>query len=167
MKAKDLSPKIIRTFASNYLSEPYVTFEQIAVRYNISSKIVSNAIRRGIAENILSTTISDAIYAKIVHSDYRCMKVRAERWDKAFAEREKFREPFQKKLALYTEFEKILNDRLENYDEYVKSTDSPLSISEINERLEKIRYAISRYNAILNWFYCGITNKLCRFSINL
>jgi hypothetical protein len=149
MNSNNFSTKEIRILAQSYISAPYVTFEQIGIRYNITSRRVSNAIWKGIAENILSTNVCDAIYYKIINGYYKCQKSRIEYWDKAFTKRDEIREPIQKKLMLCVEYEKLLNNRLENYDEYLKYTGSPLSIPEINERLEKVRYTISRYNAFL------------------
>lgn len=150
MKSKDVDRRSIWVMAKEYLSSPYVTFECVGSYHDISGRMVSNVLWRGIAENILSTTVAEALYAKIINSSYRGRAARSNRWDEAFVKREETRERITKKLAVFRELEKVLAYRVENYSEYVASHENPLSLEEINEKLVKIREIIPHYTAALN-----------------
>ena len=145
MKSKDVGRKSIELMAKEYLSSPYVTFEHVGAKHGISGKLVSNILWRGIAENILSTTISEAIYAKVVNSFPRGRIARTNRWEEAFDKRTIEREKLTKRLAMLRELVKLLENRIANYDAYAASTEQPHTLDELNERLEKIQSAIPHY----------------------
>lgn len=149
MKSKDVDRRSIWLLAKEYLSSPYVTFECVGANHDLSGRMVSNILWRGIAENILSTTVAEAVYSKIIHSSYRGRTARANRWDEAFDKRQETREKMTKKLAMFKEWEKLLVYRTEHYDEYVASCESPSSLEEINERLNKLREIIPHYVSAL------------------
>ena len=145
MKSKDVDRRSIWLMAKEYLSGSYVTFEHVGANHGISGRLVSNILWRGIAENILSTTDSEAIYAKVVNSSYRGKAIRSNRWEEAFDKRTIEREKLTKRLAMLRDLVKLLESRIANYDAYVASTAQPQSLEELNERLEKIQSAIPHY----------------------
>lgn len=149
MNSKDVDRKLIWLFAKEYLSSSYVSFECVGAHHGISGRMVANILWRGIAENILSTAISEAIYSKVIHSSYRGHKHQANRWDNAFDERQKIRKELSKKLSMLKELEKLLSARIEHYNEYVASTTSPVPLETLNEKLKQARELITRYNAAL------------------
>lgn len=145
MKSKDVDRRSIWLMAKEYLSGSYVTFEDVGANHGISGRLVSNILWRGIAENILSTTVSEAIFAKVVNSSYRGKAIRSNRWEEAFDKRTIEREKLTKRLAMLRELVKLLENRIANYDSYAASTEQPHTLDELNERLEKIQSAIPHY----------------------
>ena len=101
MKSKDVDKKQICLLAKEYLSNPYITFEHVGAKHGISGRLVSNILWRGIAENILSTTVSEAVYAKVVNSSYKGKSTRSKRWEEAFDKREIVRENISKRLEMF------------------------------------------------------------------
>ncbi len=145
MKSKDADRRMVWLMAKEYLSGPYVTFECVGANHEVSGRLVSNILWRGIAENILSTTVAEAIYAKVINSSYRGKAARANRWEEAFDKRILTRAKLTKRLEMFRELEKLLENRISNYDAYVASTDEPQSLEELNERLTKIKDTIPHY----------------------
>ena len=87
MIVKKADPLFIKVLANDYLLSNRATLEDLAERYKLGTKTVSNLLFRGIAENILSDRTADDIYEKIVYVHEKGRKQRALRWEKAFDER--------------------------------------------------------------------------------
>ena len=145
MKSKDADRRLVWLMAKEYLSGTYVTFECVGANHGVSGRLVSNILWRGIAENILSTTVSEAIYAKVINSFYRGKSSRINRWEEAFNKRTIEREKLTKRLEMFKELVKLLENRIANYEEYAASTNEPQSLEELNARLAKIQSAIPHY----------------------
>lgn len=144
MKTQEASHKTIWLLAKAYVTNPRSTFEQIGTDYGLTREMVSNILWRGISENILSSPVAEAIYAKVVKSFKTSSQQRCERWDEAFRKREEIRHKINERLALCQKLHSTIQYCLEHYDEYSSCTPTPHSKEVLCERLENVNKRIAR-----------------------
>lgn len=149
---KTARPELIKMLARLYVSDNWETFESISRRYNLSKRMVSDLLFRGIAENILSDKVSDLVFHKVVHQREVGVMQRTIRWEKAFdardiyklkeRERERMeqeREREQKREIILQEIE-LVKFQISNY---VDIDDVP-SLQELEDRLFHLETELER-----------------------
>ncbi len=139
---KNASPEYIRKLAKLYLAEPWITFEHLARDYDISSDSISKLLYRGIAENILSDSIADKVFNKVVYANEKGVKQRLLRWEKAFDERDNLKSLKKKKSLKQSLIEQIalVKFQIENY---VDIEDAP-PLDELENRLFHLESKLKR-----------------------
>lgn len=139
---KTASPEYIREIANRYLSEDWITFEHLARDYDISPDSISKLLYRGIAENILSDSIADKVFNKVVYANEKGVKQRLLRWEKAFDERDNLKS-LKKKESL----EKSLKEQIAlvkfQIANHVDIEDAP-SLDELENRLFHLESELER-----------------------
>lgn len=149
---KTARPELIKMLARLYVSDNWETFESIGRRYNLSARMVSDLLFRGIAENILSDKVSDLVFHKVVHQRSTGVMQRTLRWEKAFEARDiyklkekeqekedKEREREQKREIILQEIE-LVKFQIANY---VDIEYAP-SLQELEDRLFHLETKLER-----------------------
>ena len=145
MKVKDVEPKTIRIIANEYVKITHSTFETIGDCHNMSRKMVSNLIWRGIAENILPTNIADAIYFKVTHSSNKLILSKISRWDEAFEKREQKRAKISKLLSLRRRKVELLEYYIDNYEMFIALSPTNIPLNELVDDLEHNKKMVQYY----------------------
>ena len=114
-KLKEYSREEIFAISRRY-AKNYVSLEGVAYEFDITPTMCSNIMYRGIAEDILSNSVSDEIFNKIVYSSQIGVYQRRNRWEAAFDERNRTRD-FKKHNSL-------IQQRIEEIQNHIKSLDS-------------------------------------------
>lgn len=113
--SKSASKLLIRSIAQKYVHERYSTLASIGDQFKLTEKMVSDLLFRGIAEDLVSNDIADAIYDKIVHCKKNGRIQRRNRWEKAFDMRTEVR--YKAYLEAKAQTEKIEANAKEDADQ--------------------------------------------------
>lgn len=138
MCSKDYDTRTIFLVARNFITTPNASFEDIGVCCNMSNRMVSKLLYRGIAENIYSSTLAEAIYAKIMRVNKRGYRHSYSKWDKAFDERLEKRKEVFKKIQNLTNKKNQFDFVINTYEEYVVKVEAPLDFDVLIEKRTKI-----------------------------
>lgn len=139
---KTASPEYIRKIANNYLSEDWITFDYLARDSDISSDSISKLLYRGIAENILSDSIADKVFNKVVYANEKGVKQRLLRWEKAFDERDSLKSLKKKESLKQSLIEQIALVKFQ-IGNYVDIEDAP-PLDELENRLFNLEFKLER-----------------------
>ena len=153
---KDLSNQEIISIARSYVARN-ATLYSVAQEFSISSNMVSNAMYRGVAEDILTDALTNDVIYKIVHAKEIGQFQRQQRWNQALTERETFREAkANEALKSYQESFKLeeleakeqeLIYKIESYADFALDPDAP-SLAELEEELTKVQDKIQELQSI-------------------
>lgn len=149
MYSTDYDTKTLFGVAATFVGSSSITFENVGACYDMSNKMVSNLLYRGIAENIYPSILAEAIYAKIMKVNKRGYRYSYSRWDKAFEERLEKRKELSERLKLLTAKKMQFDFVIENYNTYAEKVDSPLALEVLIEKRTQIETRIKNISLSL------------------
>lgn len=147
---KDLSNQEIIGIARSYVARN-ATLSSVAQEFSISSNMVSNAMYRGVAEDILTDALTNDVIYKIVHVKEVGQFQRQQRWNQALVERQALREAKanealsvpeevnQNLLEVYKESEQELIHQISTYDDNLSLDPDAPSKEELESKLRRIQ----------------------------
>lgn len=138
---KGASSELIYSLAKDYTQNSWITFENLGWSYDITAKMVSAILYRGIAEDILSNNVAEKIYKKVVYASDKGITQRMTRWEKAFDERENLRYNKKLKKKLSDEIQ-LVELQISTFDE--SSSDEGPSIEELQNKLFNLNLKLSK-----------------------
>lgn len=149
-RSKDYDTQTILLVARAFVENPEANFERVGACFNMSTRMASNLIYRGIAENILSNDLSHAIYDKILVINKRGYRYTYSRWDEAFDKRSEKRNLIFKKLRELENKKTKLDFIIITYNMYVSRIENPLPLDILIDRSAMFAKNICAYKKLLH-----------------
>ena len=149
-RSKDYDTQTILLVARAFAENPEANFETVGTCFNMSTRMASNLIYRGIAENILSHDLSHAIYDKILVINKRGYRFTYSRWDEAFNKRSEERNRILKNLKELENKKNKLDFIIHTYDMYVSRVENPVPLEILIDRSALFAKNICTYKKLLH-----------------